>query len=193
MLDTIPNNVNLEADPKLQRALLRWQPDFLNWWREMGPEGFQEDRIYLRTAVGRARSDTAAGAAGAAGAGEALESELGGDRGPAGSLPPLRRQLGRAGPAAERGARQSRARSGHRRPPVPLAGGRWERHLRQGHGRAGLLLGSESVRAARDRCDELGQLPTGGDLRTAMMRFGPGTGSEKGRQGRGCSPWVCRP
>jgi benzoyl-CoA 2,3-dioxygenase component B len=52
MLDTIPNNVNLEENPKLQRALQRWQPEFLNWWREMGPEGFQEDRIYLRTAVG---------------------------------------------------------------------------------------------------------------------------------------------
>ena len=26
MLDTIPNSVNLEDDPKLQRALLRWQP-----------------------------------------------------------------------------------------------------------------------------------------------------------------------
>ncbi len=52
MLDTIPNNVNLEGDPKLQRALQHWQPRFLDWWREMGPEGFQEDRIYLRTAVG---------------------------------------------------------------------------------------------------------------------------------------------
>jgi len=52
MLDTIPNNVNLSDNPKLQRALQRWQPDFLNWWKEMGPEGFQEDQIYLRTAVG---------------------------------------------------------------------------------------------------------------------------------------------
>jgi benzoyl-CoA 2,3-epoxidase subunit B len=59
MLDTIPNNVNLEDDPKLQRALLRWQPDFLNWWREMGPEGFQEDRIFLRTAVGLGSGDWA--------------------------------------------------------------------------------------------------------------------------------------
>jgi benzoyl-CoA 2,3-dioxygenase component B len=59
MLDSIPNNVRLEDDPKLQRALLRWQPDFLNWWREMGPEGFQEDRVFLRTAVGLGSGDWA--------------------------------------------------------------------------------------------------------------------------------------
>jgi benzoyl-CoA 2,3-dioxygenase component B len=52
MFESIPNNVNLESNPKLQRALLKWQPDFLAWWKEVGPEGFQEDRIYLRTAVG---------------------------------------------------------------------------------------------------------------------------------------------
>lgn len=52
MFDSIPNNVNLESNPKLQRALLKWQPDFLAWWKEVGPEGFQEDRIYLRTAIG---------------------------------------------------------------------------------------------------------------------------------------------
>ena len=52
MLDTIPNNVNLEDSPKLQRALQHWQPNFLEWWHEMGPEGFQQDRIYLRTAIG---------------------------------------------------------------------------------------------------------------------------------------------
>ena len=52
MLDEkIPNNVNLSGDKKLQRALERWQPNFLDWWKEMGPVGFQEDRIYLRTAV----------------------------------------------------------------------------------------------------------------------------------------------
>ena len=52
MFESIPNNVNLDSNPKLQRALLKWQPDFLSWWKEVGPEGFQEDRIYLRTAVG---------------------------------------------------------------------------------------------------------------------------------------------
>jgi benzoyl-CoA 2,3-epoxidase subunit B len=49
--DRIPNNVGLSADRKLQRALEQWQPEFLAWWREMGPEGFQADQVYLRTAV----------------------------------------------------------------------------------------------------------------------------------------------
>jgi len=49
--ERIPNNVNLSSDKKLQRALEAWQPKFIDWWREMGPEGFQEDDIYLRTAV----------------------------------------------------------------------------------------------------------------------------------------------
>lgn len=47
----IPNNVDLSEDPRLQRALLRWQPAFLDWWREMGPADFQADEIFLRTAV----------------------------------------------------------------------------------------------------------------------------------------------
>ena len=49
--DKIPNNVNLSSDRKLQRALEEWQPNFLQWWIDMGPEGFQQDDIYLRTAV----------------------------------------------------------------------------------------------------------------------------------------------
>lgn len=49
--DSIPNNVDLGQDRKLLRALENWQPNFLNWWREMGPDGFQEDQIWLRTAV----------------------------------------------------------------------------------------------------------------------------------------------
>ena len=47
----IPNNVGLSEDRKLQRALEAWQPNFKEWWLEMGPEGFQLDKIYLRTAV----------------------------------------------------------------------------------------------------------------------------------------------
>jgi benzoyl-CoA 2,3-dioxygenase component B len=47
----IPNNVNLKEDRRLQRALEEWQPRFLEWWMEMGPDGFQADEIYLRTAV----------------------------------------------------------------------------------------------------------------------------------------------
>ncbi len=47
----IPNNVNLAEDRQLQRALEKWQPHFLDWWKEMGPEGFQQKEIYLRTAT----------------------------------------------------------------------------------------------------------------------------------------------
>jgi benzoyl-CoA 2,3-epoxidase subunit B len=49
--DRIPNNVNLSEDKALQRALEHWQPEFLNWWREMGPEGSEGYEVYLRTAV----------------------------------------------------------------------------------------------------------------------------------------------
>ena len=49
--ETIPNNVDLSSDKRLQRALEQWQPKFLEWWREMGPEGFQASDIYLRTAI----------------------------------------------------------------------------------------------------------------------------------------------
>ena len=49
--ERIPNNVDLGSDKKLQRALEAWQPKFIDWWKEMGPEGFQEDQVYLRTAI----------------------------------------------------------------------------------------------------------------------------------------------
>lgn len=49
--EKIPNNVNLAADKRLQRALEQWLPNYLAWWREMGPEGFQADEVYLRTAI----------------------------------------------------------------------------------------------------------------------------------------------
>ncbi len=49
--EKIPNNVNLSSDKRLQRALEQWQPEFISWWKDMGPEGFQEKDIYLRTAV----------------------------------------------------------------------------------------------------------------------------------------------
>ena len=51
LYERIPNNVNLSEDKKLQRALEKWLPDYLEWWREMGPEGFQEKDVYLRTAI----------------------------------------------------------------------------------------------------------------------------------------------
>jgi len=49
--ERIPNNVDLGSDKKLQRALEAWQPKFIEWWKEMGPEGFQQDDVYLRTAI----------------------------------------------------------------------------------------------------------------------------------------------
>jgi benzoyl-CoA 2,3-dioxygenase component B len=49
--ERIPNNVGLAADKRLQRALERWQPSFLDWWKDMGPEGFQARDVYLRTAI----------------------------------------------------------------------------------------------------------------------------------------------
>ena len=48
----IPNNVGLRDDKRLQRALETWQPKFLEWWKSAGPSDFNEDQIYLRTAVG---------------------------------------------------------------------------------------------------------------------------------------------
>src|SRR2546428_2145167 len=47
----IPNNVGLNADPRLRRALESWHPGYLDWWQARGPEGFQESLVYLRTAV----------------------------------------------------------------------------------------------------------------------------------------------
>ena len=49
--DKIPNNVNLSEDRALQRALEHWQPNYLQWWRDMGPDGAQGFDVYLRTAV----------------------------------------------------------------------------------------------------------------------------------------------
>ena len=51
LYDRIPNNVNLSQDARLQRALEKWLPNYLDWWREMGPDGFQEKEVYLRTAI----------------------------------------------------------------------------------------------------------------------------------------------
>jgi benzoyl-CoA 2,3-epoxidase subunit B len=47
----IPNNVDLAQDKRLLRALEQWQPNYLEWWKAMGPEGFQEKDVWLRTAV----------------------------------------------------------------------------------------------------------------------------------------------
>jgi benzoyl-CoA 2,3-dioxygenase component B len=46
----IPNNVNLNADPRVKAALEKWHPGYLDWWHDMGPDGFQQSLVYLRTA-----------------------------------------------------------------------------------------------------------------------------------------------
>src|SRR5207253_2980847 len=47
----IPNNVGLTEDRTVLRALEGWHPGYIDWWKTMGPEGFQEALVYLRTAV----------------------------------------------------------------------------------------------------------------------------------------------
>ena len=47
----IPNNVGLNADPRLRRALEKWHPGCIDWWKARGPEGFQASLVYLRTAI----------------------------------------------------------------------------------------------------------------------------------------------
>ncbi|MGA7515652.1 MAG: benzoyl-CoA 2,3-epoxidase subunit BoxB [Pseudolabrys sp.] len=47
----IPNNVDLGSDVRVKRALEKWHPGYLNWWKDMGPEGFQESLVYLRNAI----------------------------------------------------------------------------------------------------------------------------------------------
>ena len=47
----IPNNVNLSDDRRLQRALEKWQPAYIDWWNEMGPNDTSDYEVYLRTAI----------------------------------------------------------------------------------------------------------------------------------------------
>ncbi len=49
--EKIPNNVGLAGNRALQRALEHWQPAFLDWWGDMGPEGTRDTDVYLRTAI----------------------------------------------------------------------------------------------------------------------------------------------
>ena len=49
--ERIPNNVSLADNRRLQRALESWQPNYLRWWRELGPEGALTRDVYLRTAI----------------------------------------------------------------------------------------------------------------------------------------------
>ncbi len=47
----IPNNVDLASNKTLQRALEHWQPAYLDWWNEMGPDKTSTAEVYLRTAI----------------------------------------------------------------------------------------------------------------------------------------------
>src|SRR5690348_17059366 len=49
--ERIPNNVNLAENRRLLRALEEWQPRYIDWWNQMGPDGFQAKDVYLRTAI----------------------------------------------------------------------------------------------------------------------------------------------
>jgi benzoyl-CoA 2,3-dioxygenase component B len=49
--ERIPNNVGLSENRRLQRALESWQPGYLQWWQDLGPEGTTHYDVYLRTAI----------------------------------------------------------------------------------------------------------------------------------------------
>ena len=49
--ERIPNNVGLSENRRLQRALESWQPNYMKWWEEMGPDGSSDFDVYLRTAI----------------------------------------------------------------------------------------------------------------------------------------------
>ncbi len=50
--EKIPNNVDLHMNKRLQRALEHWQPQYIQWWHDMGPQGFQHyHQVFVRTAV----------------------------------------------------------------------------------------------------------------------------------------------
>ncbi len=48
----IPNNVGLDEKPELAAMLGAFREDFLGWWGEMGPEGFDHAQVWLRTPTG---------------------------------------------------------------------------------------------------------------------------------------------
>ncbi|MFT4715381.1 MAG: benzoyl-CoA 2,3-dioxygenase component B [Paracoccaceae bacterium] len=47
----IPNNVGLSSDRRVLKALEKWHPGYINWWKGSGPDGYLEDLVYLRTAI----------------------------------------------------------------------------------------------------------------------------------------------
>src|SRR5262245_62056106 len=46
----IPNNVGLGEDVRVKRALEKWHPGYIDWWHDMGPDGFKQCVVYWRTA-----------------------------------------------------------------------------------------------------------------------------------------------
>ncbi|MCH8988913.1 MAG: benzoyl-CoA 2,3-epoxidase subunit BoxB, partial [Chloroflexi bacterium] len=49
--ERIPNNVGLAGNRRLRRALESWQPNYIKWWQELGPDGSTRFDVYLRTAI----------------------------------------------------------------------------------------------------------------------------------------------
>jgi len=49
--DLIPNNVGLSNNRRLQRALESWQPNYIKWWQDLGPNVSTKLDVYLRTAI----------------------------------------------------------------------------------------------------------------------------------------------
>src|SRR5260370_586876 len=45
------NNVDLGRDRVLQRAHEHWQPAYMGWWYDMGPNESHNYEVYLRTAI----------------------------------------------------------------------------------------------------------------------------------------------
>ncbi|MCH2502084.1 MAG: benzoyl-CoA 2,3-epoxidase subunit BoxB [Dehalococcoidia bacterium] len=49
--ERIPNNVGLSDNRRLRRALESWQPNYIKWWQELGPDRSTGFDVYLRTAI----------------------------------------------------------------------------------------------------------------------------------------------
>ena len=47
----IPNNIGLSSDRRVLKALEKWHPGYIDWWKGSGPDGFLDDLVYLRTAI----------------------------------------------------------------------------------------------------------------------------------------------
>ena len=50
--DAIPNNIGLADRPRLRSVLQQFRADYLDWWREAGPQGFDAAHAYLRMPTG---------------------------------------------------------------------------------------------------------------------------------------------